>query len=84
MSDQEIKEAKAFYIWLIRYRVLAVFVTLFCCILCLDAWLFYKKHYKEFGEITASGGIGLFLLAFLGGIKWSLENVAKRHEGHGE
>lgn len=79
-----LRELKQLHIWMVRYRALAVMVTTFCCYLLWDAWTFWKAHYQEFVDLDAASGIGPFIIAFLGGVKWSLENVTKRHEGHGE
>lgn len=77
-----LKEFKRLHIWLIKYRVVGVGVTVFACWLCLDAWLFYKNHYLEFNSIDQNSGLGLLIMAYITLLKFGLNNITDKHEGH--
>ena len=68
--------------FLIKFRVLSVAGFIFSCWLLKDAWGFYKLHYLELATIDASAGIAAFIAGFIGLVKYTLENVARKHEGH--
>lgn len=68
----------------IRFRVISVSGFAFSCYLLNDAWEFYKLHYEQFETYGAAAGIGAFILGFIGLVKYTLDNVVKKHEGHGE
>ena len=72
------------HIQLVKFRVLSVSGFYFSCWLLNDAWAFYKMHYSEYEGYGSAACIGVFIMGFLGFVKYTLENVVKKHEGHGE
>jgi hypothetical protein len=77
-----ISELKKLHVWLVRYRVLAVGVVFFSVWLTHDTWTFYKMHFEKMTGFDGNTGVGLFLLTAVGLLKFALDNVAKKHEGH--
>lgn len=76
-----IGEFKRLHIWLIKYRVLEVCVTAFSCYLTADAWIFFKEHYDDFKTLDQNSALAVFLLAYIGLIKFCLDSAGKKHEG---
>jgi len=72
------------HIYLVKYRVISVIGFLFSCWLLADAWLFYKENFKELESFGSAACIAAFMPGFIGLFITCLNNIAKRHEGHGE
>lgn len=77
-------EMKKLHVWLVRYRVLSIIVVFFSIWLTFDTWIFYKAHYNELKGVEGNTGVGLFLLTAVGLLKFAMDNVRKKHEGHEE
>jgi len=71
-----------FHLWLVRFRVIGVAITVCSFLLATHAYFFYIDHYKEFNDIGANTGIGFMAMMWVGFCKYGLENVCKRHAGH--
>lgn len=70
--------------YLVKYRVISVLGFVFSGYLLFDAWEFYKQHYQEFETIGKAACIAAFMPGFIGLFTTTLNNIAKKHEGHGE
>lgn len=77
-------EAKNLHVWLVRYRVLGVGVTVFACFGLAESVQFFYDHHSDFDDLGGNSGIGFVIAGWLGLVKFGLDNVSKRHEGHGE
>lgn len=64
---------------LLQYRVLAVSITVTFIYLALDMWAFYKENHTEL-ETAGAGAFSALSLAIIGGLKFALDNISKRHE----
>ena len=64
------------HIWLIKYRVLYIIITIFFLYVGYDAWDWFKGNQKELTEAGAAGFVSIYL-AVIGALKYVLENAQK-------
>lgn len=67
------------HIKLKQYRVMSLFITAFFMTLTWDMWEWFQVNHHTLKDWTNASFSSLALLA-AGAVKWSLENMAKRHE----
>lgn len=72
------------HIYLVKYRIIGVAGFVFSSYLLWDAWEFYKAHYKELESFGAAACIAAFMPGFIGLFTTTLNNIVRKHEGHGE
>jgi hypothetical protein len=79
MEPREKRVKQPWHIILRQYRIMAIVLTAFFCILLWDMWSWFQVNFRELTDWANTAFIAM-VVPIIATVKWSLENVIKKHE----